>query len=389
MTTESADVDEYWMRAALDLARNGQGFVEPNPMVGCLLVKDGTCIGRGFHRRFGGPHAEVDALSSLNHPDGAKGATAYVTLEPCCHHGKTPPCSDALINAQVSRVVIAMRDPFPQVDGGGIRQLSEAGIRVTCGVLQSQAHWINAPYLKRLKTGQPWVIAKWAMTIDGRIATATGQSQWISGSHSRKEVHRLRGRVDAILVGTGTVDKDNPMLTARLDDDSGKPVKPPRLAERIVLCRRHLPAISSNLVATSSQVPTRFIVGPQIRRQDLDVFQATDVRVEQVEQQDDAERTAITLQQLARRGMTNVMLECGPGLLASFIGPDGESLIDEYHVYVGAKVFGGSTSPGPVGGKGIEDISNALLLSIQQIDRFGDDVRLIYRRHSTASWLVE
>ena len=376
---ESANEDECWMRLALELAREGQGYVEPNPMVGCVLVKDGACIGRGFHQRFGGPHAEINALGSLVHPGDARGATVYVTLEPCCHQGKTPPCSSALIRADVKRVVIATRDPFAQVNGGGIRQLSDAGIDVTCGVEEIAAQSINAPYLKRLKTGKPWVIAKWAMTIDGRIATTTGRSQWISGEQSRQEVHRLRARVDAIMVGMGTVKKDNPMLTARLCDDSGNPVAPPRIAERVMFCRKHLPAVSSKLVTTSGEFPTRLVVGPKIRQQELVDFQSTGVRIESVDHQNDSKRLALTLDRLGEQGMTNVMLECGPGLLGSFIGYDGDRLIDEFHVYVGAKVFGGSTAPGPVGGSGIEELSESLALRLQQVDRFDDDVRLIYR----------
>ncbi len=204
-------------------------------MVGCVIVRDGTVVGQGYHRQFGGPHAEIEALNSLAAASDAKGATAYVTLEPCCHHGKTPPCSEALISAGLTHVVVAMADPFAKVDGGGLRQLRDAGIETTVGVLSEKAEFLNAPYLKKVLTGKPWVIAKWAMTMDGRIATVSGQSQWITGQASRAEVHRLRGRTDAIAVGMGTVEADDPMLTARPPG--------PRIATRIVFCRHRLPSI--------------------------------------------------------------------------------------------------------------------------------------------------
>ncbi len=220
--------DTQQMQRAIALARRGEGFVEPNPMVGCVLVRDGNVVGEGWHQRFGGPHAEVVALQAAG--GDARGATAYVSLEPCCHHGKTPPCTQALIDAGVARVVIAMHDSFAEVAGGGVKQLREAGIEVTVGLLDDEARQLNAPYLKLIEQGRPWVIAKWAMTLDGRIASKTGSSQWISGEASRAIGHGLRGRVDAIIVGRGTAAADDPLLTTRLSDGN----KPPRTATRVV-----------------------------------------------------------------------------------------------------------------------------------------------------------
>ncbi len=256
--------DERFMRMALDLANQGQGFVEPNPMVGCLIVRENQVIGRGFHRRFGGNHAEIEALRSLDSAVDAKGATAYVTLEPCCHQGKTPPCSMALIAAGISRVVVAMSDPFSQVNGGGLRQLKDAGIEVSVGVLRADAENLCAPYLKKVRTGLPWVIAKWAMTIDGKIATATGQSHWITNDASRQHVHRLRSRVDAIIVGMGTVTADDPMLTTRLQSGTAA-----RIAERIVFCRRRLPSLNSQLVRSAATTPLVLIVGENVDQSQL------------------------------------------------------------------------------------------------------------------------
>ena len=198
-----AFLDHWHMVRALELAAQGRGLVEPNPMVGCLIAHGAEIVGEGWHRRFGGPHAEIEALRIAG--DHAAGATLYVTLEPCCHHGKTPPCTEAVIKAGVKRVVAAMRDPFPQVDGGGVRALEAAGIAVEVGVGAADAERSNAPFLKLLQQPRPWIIAKWAMTLDGKLASRTGDSKWISNEASRGIAHQLRGRVDAIIVGSGTV----------------------------------------------------------------------------------------------------------------------------------------------------------------------------------------
>ncbi len=177
------------MLRAIELARRGEGFVEPNPMVGCVIVRDGQIVGEGWHQQFGGPHAEVHALAAAG--ERAKGATMYVTLEPCCHQGKTPPCTDAIIAAGIQRVVTAVRDPFPKVAGGGLKRLAAAGIDVELGLHEAEVQQLNAPYLKLVATGRPWVIAKWAMTLDGKIATRSGYSKWISGEAARHVVHQL------------------------------------------------------------------------------------------------------------------------------------------------------------------------------------------------------
>src|SRR4051812_33330730 len=209
----SSDPSSEHMLRATTLARRCEGFVEPNPMVGCVIVNDGEVVGEGWHQQFGGPHAEVHALKAAG--GGGKGATMFVTLEPCCHQGKTPPCTDAIIAAGILRVVTALRDPFPQVAGGGLKRLAAAGIDVELGLGESDVQQLNAPYLKLVTTGRPWVIAKWAMTLDGKIATRSGYSKWVSGDASRQVAHELRGRVDAIMVGRKTAQLDDPLLTAR------------------------------------------------------------------------------------------------------------------------------------------------------------------------------
>jgi diaminohydroxyphosphoribosylaminopyrimidine deaminase / 5-amino-6-(5-phosphoribosylamino)uracil reductase len=304
-------VDEQWMRRAITLARRGQGSVEPNPMVGCVIVKDGTCIAEGYHRKFGQAHAEVDALQSLFDPQDAKGATAYVTLEPCCHTGKTPPCTEALIAAGVSRVVVAMKDPFPKVDGGGLRRLAQVGIQVEVGVLQSFAEDLNAPYLKRLTSGCPWVIAKWAMSIDGKIATTTGDSQWISNEVSRGEVHRLRGRVDAIIVGGGTAMADDPTLTAR----------PPgqRIATRIVVAGKRLPSLQSKLINTVDVTPLLIAASNEADSAQLDELKKAGAEILLLPHASRADQVTALLNDLGKRQFTNVMVEGGRNFSLAFL----------------------------------------------------------------------
>ncbi len=248
---EQREIDLWHIRRALELARRGQGFVEPNPMVGCVIAQGAEIIGEGWHRRFGQAHAEVEALHIAG--DRAAGGTLYVTLEPCCHHGKTPPCTEAVLASGVRRVVVAMRDPFPQVQGGGIAALQAAGLTVEVGLLEDEAARLNAPYLRLVETGRPWIIAKWAMTLDGKIATHTGQSQWISNPKSREIVHALRGRVDALMIGRGTAERDDPLLTAR---PAG-----PRTAARVVLDTHASLCSTSQLVRTAGQSPVLVAVG--------------------------------------------------------------------------------------------------------------------------------
>lgn len=369
MTDSDSVADERFMQVAIELAAQGQGSVEPNPMVGCVIVRDGEITGRGFHAKFGGPHAEVVALESLTSRQHARGATAYVTLEPCCHHGKTPPCSQALIDAGIARVVVAMADPFPQVNGGGLQQLRDAAIITTVGVLRDQSASLNAPYLKRVQTGLPYVIAKWAMTADGRIATATGESKWITGPTSRSQVHRLRGRVDAIITGMGTVEADDPLLTARPPG--------PRTATRVIFCRHRLPALQSKLIQTVDVAPVLLITAKSFEDAGLDLLRQRGVEVYGCDTDDASEMTLAALAQLASNGATNVMLECGGQLLSSFLATD---QLDECHVYVGPKLFGGKTSAGPIGGEGVLSIDQALRLKLLSTERFNDDLLAIYRR---------
>ncbi|QDV80934.1 bifunctional diaminohydroxyphosphoribosylaminopyrimidine deaminase/5-amino-6-(5-phosphoribosylamino)uracil reductase RibD [Botrimarina mediterranea] len=338
MSPEQVD-DVAAMRRALQLAARGEGFVEPNPMVGCVVVLDGAIVGEGCHERFGGPHAEVNALKAAG--DRAKGATLVVTLEPCCHTGKTPPCVEAVLAAGVKRVVIAMRDPFPKVDGGGIRALEAAGVECVVGVLEDDARRLVAPYRKLLETGRPWVIAKWAMTLDGKIATSTLDSKWISGEASRARVHALRGRVDAIIVGARTLVVDDPLLTAR---PTG-----PRTPLRIVIAGDKPLPIDRKLWNTPNDGAVVVAVGEgypaaealQLRDRGVEVLTATPAQL---------------LDKLGRRRLTNVLIEGGAKLLGQFFN---DQLIDEAWAFIAPKLIGG-TGPGPVAGDGVALMRDAL-----------------------------
>ena len=353
------DVDEKWMRLALELAQHGQGFVEPNPMVGCVLVRDDREIGRGFHRKFGEAHAEIIALRGAN---GIAGATAYVNLEPCCHHGKTGPCTHALLDAKIARVVVASLDPFPAVIGGGVRQLREAGVQVDIGLLEGEAKRMNAPYFKRNRSGRPWVIAKWAMTLDGKIATWQGGSQWISSESSRAFVHQLRGRMDAILIGGQTALRDDPLLTARPPG--------PRTATRIVFDSRLALSPESQLVRSRDQAPLLFVANnsPAERRR---LFQGLGCEVLELASANLADQVNPVLDELGRRNMTNVLLEGGSTLIGSFFDA---AQIDEVVVFVAPKLVGGATALSAIGGKGIEKMVDAVNLVDVEVQRFDDDV---------------
>ena len=248
--------DRPFMQHAIGSAWQGEGKVEPNPMVGCLLVKGDAIIGTGHHESFGGPHAEVNAIANANqsNSESIEGSTAYVTLEPCSHVGKTGPCADALIEAKVARVVIGCVDPNPDVSGRGIAKLTEAGIQVDVGVEAESASNLIAPFHKRITTGLPWVIAKWAMTIDGKIATMHGDSQWITNSHAREIVQNIRGRMDGIMVGFGTADADDPLLTARGEKK--------RTPVRIVVDSQARLRLDSKLATSTDQAPVILVTSP-------------------------------------------------------------------------------------------------------------------------------
>ena len=357
--------DDRYMAHALALATRGLGYVEPNPMVGCVIVRDNEIVGQGYHERFGRPHAEVNALAAAG--DRAAGATAYVTLEPCCHHGKTPPCTQALVRAGIKRVVVAVEDPFPQVSGGGIAELEAAGIKCEIGAASGDATWLLAPYRKLITTGRPWIIAKWAMTLDGKLATRTSDSQWISSETSRAVVHQLRGRVDAVVVGSKTACTDNPLLTARPANLAD--VK--RIATRVVVDSAALLSLESRLVQTATDIPVLVAAGEEAPQDACNRLSSAGIDVFRCAGKTHQERLASLLDELGRRRMTNVLVEGGSRLLGTMFDM---GAVDEVHIFIAPKLAGGAAAPGPVGGEGVERMSSALKLADITIEELDGDV---------------
>jgi diaminohydroxyphosphoribosylaminopyrimidine deaminase/5-amino-6-(5-phosphoribosylamino)uracil reductase len=319
-------------------------------------------VGVGHHERFGGPHAEVVALARAG--EQARGSTLFVTLEPCCHHGKTPPCTDAILRAGVTRVVAAMRDPFPKVDGGGALRLRSAGVEVEFGPMADEARRLNGPYLKRLATGLPYVTAKWAMTLDGRTATRTGDSRWISGPRSRSLVHETRGRMDAIAAGIGTVLADDPELTARPPG--------PRAAARLVLDGAARLPIDGRLARTAREVPVWVAVtdrAPVDRRLALEA-----VGCEMLTFPGEGAVPILgLLEELGRRGLTNLMVEGGGAVLGSFLDA---GQVDEVDVFLAPIIEGGSHSYSPARGLGFATMAEALWLDRPEVQVIDGDVRV-------------
>lgn len=356
------------MHRALEICLRGEGFVEPNPMVGCVIVRNRKIVGEGWHRKYGGPHAEVYALKQAGAK--ARDATAYVTLEPCCHFGKTPPCADALIAAGIRRVIAAVRDPNPKVAGKGFARLRRAGIRVEIGLLEGEARQVLAPFITCQTEKRPYVILKWAQSIDGKIATRTGDSKWITCEESRRAGHALRARVDAVVVGIGTVLADDPELTARM-------VAPKRIATRVVLDPRARTPLKSTLVRTSRETPTLIVCGPPVRRE-IGAFTRRVSALERagchvlVERPLDSRNLIPTLlQNLFERGMTNILVEGGGRVLGAFFEC---GLADEAHVFVAPTLIGGAAAPGPLNGVGPARMSDVMGACVDGPKPSGDDV---------------
>lgn len=340
------------MARAIELAARGRGSVEPNPMVGCVIVRNQQVIAEGWHELYGGPHAEVNAILAAKrrgHGPSFAADTLYVTLEPCCHFGKTPPCVDQILEAGFRRVVVAMRDPFPAVQGGGFARLRDAGIDVDVGVGEEAASELNAPYLHLIQKRTPWVIGKWAMTLDGKIATRTGDSRWISNERSRSVVHEWRGRMDAIVVGRGTVEHDDPQLTARPPG--------PRVPTRVILATRGRLPLDCTLVRTAREVPVLVVVGPQATAEDCQPLADAGCEVLALKSDDRVEQLREMLLQFGTRRWTNLLVEGGSRVLGSFL--DGR-LLNEAHVFVAPVLLGGADAKVPTAGQGIATIAEAL-----------------------------
>jgi len=359
------------MRAALALAGRGLGRVWPNPAVGCVLVDvQGRTVGRGWTQPGGRPHAETEAL--IRAGAAAKGATAYVTLEPCAHHGKTPPCADALIEAGVARVVAATEDPDPRVKGGGLGRLRAAGVAVECGLLREEAEALNAGYMMRQRDGRPLVTLKLATTLDGRIATHTGESRWITGDSARARGHLMRARHDAIMVGIGTALADNPSLTCRL------PGLEDRSPVRIVVdARLHL-SLTSNLVATAARTPTWLVTVPGNDADRLQAFEDCGVKIIEIRRAADGyPDPAAMFQALGEAGLTRVLVEGGGHLAACLIRAD---LVDRLRWFRAAGIMGGDGIPA-VAAYGVDELAMMRRFRRVATGAVGDDVLESYVRH--------
>lgn len=365
---------------AARLAFRGAGHVEPNPLVGCVLVAAGEVIGLGHHRVFGGPHAEADAMAdAVRRGHGAKlaGATAYVTLEPCNARGKQPPCVDALLAARIARVVLARLDPNP-LKAGGAERLRAGGVEVEVTDVSPDAAALAEPFVHRVRTGLPWVMAKWAQTIDGKVATRAGASQWISGERSRRAVHLLRGRVDAVLTGIGTVLADDPLLTAR-----GVPVR--RVARRVVIDPEARTPLTAKLITSASgpgAAPTTVIVAAGHESRLASAAAAAGVEVVGMPAVNGGILLRGVLTWLAReRGVSTMLVEAGGGLLGSLLAED---LINEARVYVGPTLLGDAAAMSPVRGLERPGLDSATPMTLRSLRRVGADAELVYRRLGTA-----
>lgn len=363
---------ESYMRQALGIARFAEGRTSPNPMVGAVIVKDGRIVGQGWHRKAGTPHAEVHALNQAG--ELAKGATIYVTLEPCAHYGRTPPCCEAVIGAGITRAVVAMTDPNPLVAGSGIKRLRQAGIEVTEGILQAEAMRLNEIFLKWVQTKLPFITVKTAMTLDGKIATYAGNSQWITGAAARQRVHQLRDCYDAILVGIGTALKDDPSLTTRMESGNGK--NPVRI---IVDSMARLPLTAR--VLSDQAAPTIIAVTANAPEEKL---RAIREKGAQVLVAGEGERVDLRLlmETLGAQKYSSVFVEGGAGLNEALLR---ENLIDKVHVFISPKLIGGKDAPSPFGGKGVARLEDAFRLCDVETETLDGDILISGYREKEAS----
>ncbi|WP_434609279.1 bifunctional diaminohydroxyphosphoribosylaminopyrimidine deaminase/5-amino-6-(5-phosphoribosylamino)uracil reductase RibD [Pseudomonas sp. D2-30] len=371
---QQAVLDAHYMARALELARRGHYTTHPNPRVGCVIVRDGEVVGEGWHIRAGEPHAEVHALRAAG--ENARGATAYVTLEPCSHHGRTPPCADALVTAGVARVVAAMQDPNPEVAGRGLQRLAQAGIATESGVLEGEARKLNEGFLKRMEHGLPFVRVKLAMSLDGRTAMESGESQWITGPAARSAVQRLRAQASVVLTGADTVLADNARLTVRADelglDAEQTALSMSRPPLRVLVDGRLRVPLDAPffragpaLVATCMAVEEQYANGPECM-----IVAGDDGQV-------DLRRL---LAELAARGVNEVLVEAGPRLAGAFAR---QGLVDEFQIFIAGKFLGSSARP--LLDWPLAQMKDAAPLKITEIRAVGDDWRVIAVPVSSAS----
>ncbi|MEH6943216.1 bifunctional diaminohydroxyphosphoribosylaminopyrimidine deaminase/5-amino-6-(5-phosphoribosylamino)uracil reductase RibD [Bacillus sp. JJ722] len=349
------------MEFALRLATTAKGQTAPNPVVGAVIVKDGEIVGFGAHLKAGEPHAEVHAINMAGNK--TKDSTLFVTLEPCSHYGKTPPCTEAIINAGIKEVVIASIDVNPLVAGSGIEKLRKAGIKVQAGILKEQADQLNESFFHFMKTGKPFITLKQAITLDGKTATKTGHSQWITGEQSRCDVHKDRSKHDAILIGIGTVLKDNPSLTNRYGDTNQQPIR--------IILDTHLRTPIESKIVTDGICPTWIITGSHIENSQISKFRKSNVEILKLTQ------TTIQIEEvlhlLGKRNITSLYVEGGQTINASFLKSGN---VNHIITYIAPKLISGSAAPSMVADLDISNVNDAYSLTFKSIEQIGEDIKI-------------
>lgn len=356
--------DTDYMQLALELARKGMGKTSPNPMVGAVITKQDKIIGLGYHKQYGALHAERDAFASLS--ESAEGATLYVTLEPCCHYGKTPPCTDAIIEHKIKRVVVATLDPNPLVGGKGIQILREHGISVTTGVLEAEALELNHVFFHYITSKLPYVVMKYAMSADGKIATHTGASKWITSEEARNHVHTLRNQYTGIMVGIGTVKADNPMLTCRIPNGNHP--------TRIVCDTNCQIALDSNIIKTAKDIPT-YIACHTCTPEKKQALENAGAILIQVPLEQEHIDLSCLLKELGSLGIDSILVEGGGTLNESLLKT---GLVNALKVYLAPKIIGGATSKTPVEGYGVDTLEQAYQFTHTSTQKLGTDILLEY-----------
>jgi diaminohydroxyphosphoribosylaminopyrimidine deaminase/5-amino-6-(5-phosphoribosylamino)uracil reductase len=355
--------DNEYMQMALTLAGKGCGRVSPNPMVGAVVVNDDRVVGKGYHQYVGGPHAEVNAIDDAG--DAARNATLYVTLEPCNHFGRTPPCTQKILEAGIKRVVVAMQDPNPDVAGGGNTFLVSRGVDLVCGVEEAAARRLNESFIKFVRTGKPFVILKIASTLDGRIATRTGDARWVTGASARAHVHQLRHAMDAIMVGVGTVEADDPELTTRLEN--GRGVDP----IRVVLDTSLRMPEKARMLHQTSTAPTWVVCGPDAPPAAKERLRAEGAMIVQTPLKGQRIDLDVLMQQLAERGVTSLLIEGGGQVAGAALRA---GVVDKVVFFYAPKIYGGDDGVPICGGPGPDLMRESLAVSQIELDRMGDDI---------------
>ena len=361
-------MDNQFMKRALELAENGVGKTSPNPLVGTVIVKNGKIIGEGWHERFGQAHAEVNAVNNAS--ESIESATVYVTLEPCCHYGKTPPCTELLIEKKVGRVVIGTLDPNPQVAGKGAARLREAGIQVSIGILEQECQKQNEVFFHFMKTHRPFVVMKSAMSLDGKIAAPSGESKWITEEEARQDVQLLRNRYSAIMVGVGTVITDDPELTCRMEGG--------RNPVRIILDSGLRTPLSSKVLTDQKENPTWIVCTERASEERAKQVKALGAEVIRCRSRNNQIDLADLMEKLGQRSIDSILLEGGGTVNDSALK---QGIVNKIILYVAPKIIGGETSRTFVGGQGITRLSQAYPLQIESMERIGEDLKIVaYRK---------